>query len=81
MPPTVTREGGVFTLQRFDRERWKRSWQEFYQTHDLVHNNGRTLRIAVSEQGDGAFAEVDVDTLWINRISRQPFHWKGLLRI
>jgi ketosteroid isomerase-like protein len=35
------------------------------------------MRIAVSEQGDGAFAVVDVDTLWINRSAGQPFHWKG----
>lgn len=67
----------VMPFGRFDRERWKRSWQELFDTHDLVHNNRKTLRVAVSEQGDGAFAVVDVDTLWINRISRQPFHWKG----
>ena len=67
----------VMPYGRFDRERWKRSWQELFQAHELVHNNRTTLRIAVSEQGDGAFAVVDVDTLWINRISRQPFHWKG----
>ena len=36
-----------------------------------------TLRVVVSEQGDGAFAVVDVDTLWRHRISHDPFHWKG----
>jgi ketosteroid isomerase-like protein len=31
----------------------------------------------VSEQGDGAFAVVDVDTLWRHRESGALFHWKG----
>ena len=57
--------------------RWKLSWQALFDTHDLVHNNRETLRVAVSDQGDGAFAVVDVDTLWLNRSTRQWFHWKG----
>ena len=62
---------------RFDRERWRCSWQALFDTHDLVHNRRETRRIAVSEQGDGAFAVVDVDTLWCNRTTKQSFHWKG----
>jgi hypothetical protein len=31
----------------------------------------------VSEQGDGGFAVVDVDTLWRNRNTNEFFHWKG----
>ena len=67
----------VMPMGRFDRERWRRSWQMLFDTHDLVHNNRKTLRIVVSEQADGAFAVVDVDTLWRNRSTKQPFHWKG----
>jgi ketosteroid isomerase-like protein len=67
----------IMPFGRFDRARWRRSWQELFDTHDLVHNDRQILRIAVSEQGDGAFAVVDVDTLWVNRTSRQPFQWKG----
>jgi hypothetical protein len=67
----------IMPLGRFDRERWKRSWQALFETHDLVHNNRETLRVAVSDQGDGAFAVVDVDTLWRNRTTDQFFHWKG----
>jgi len=64
-------------MGRFDRERWSRSWQLLFDTHDLVHNKRETLRIVISEQADGAFAVVDVDTLWRNRITKQPFHWEG----
>lgn len=67
----------VMPYGRFNRERWKRSWQELFDTHELVHNNRKTLRIVVSEQGDGAFAVVDVDTLWRSRATQQLFHWKG----
>ena len=67
----------VMPFGRFDRERWRCSWQALFDTHDLVHNRRETLRIVVSEQGDGAFAVVDVDTLWSNRTTKQLFHWKG----
>jgi ketosteroid isomerase-like protein len=67
----------VMPFGRFNRERWKHSWQELFDSHDLAHNRRETVRIAVSDQRDGAFAVVDVDTLWINRTSGEPFHWKG----
>jgi len=47
----------VMPFGKFDRERWRSSWQALFDTHDLVHNKRETLRALVSEQGDGAFAE------------------------
>ena len=67
----------VFPLGRYDRERWKAGWEKLFRTHELVHNRRRTVRIEVSPQGDGAFAVVDVDTLWRNREDRAFVHWKG----
>jgi len=69
--------GWVMPLGRFDRERWRRSWQQLFDTHDLVHNRRKTLRIVLSAEGDGAFAVVDVDTLWRHRATQELFHWKG----
>jgi hypothetical protein len=43
----------------------------------LVHNRRRTVRIEVSREGDGAFAVVDVDTLWRSRDSGELIHWVG----
>jgi hypothetical protein len=37
----------------------------------------RTRCAVVSEQGDAAFAVVDVDTLWRQRGSNEPFRGKG----
>ena len=67
----------VFPQGRFHRERWKSGWEELFRDHELVHNVRRTVRIVVSEQGDGGFAVVDVDTLWRRRSDGQAFHWKG----
>jgi ketosteroid isomerase-like protein len=67
----------VFPQGRFNRERWRAGWEGLFRTHDLVHNRRCTVRIVVSEEGDGAFAVVDVDTLWRRRHDGQPFHWLG----
>ena len=67
----------VFPQGRYDRERWRRGWQELFDAYELVHNRRRTVRVEVSEQGDGGFAVVDVDTLWRHRESGEPFHWRG----
>lgn len=49
---------------RFDAERWGRGWQDLFDSHELIHNRRRVARIEVSREGDGAFAVVDIDTLW-----------------
>lgn len=67
----------VFPLGRYDRARWRAAWQALFDTHILVHNRRSTVRIAVSEDRDGAFAVVDVDTLWRHRASGAEFHWQG----
>ena len=67
----------VMPLGRFDRARWKRSWEDLFARYELVRNHRQTLRIAITEQRNGGFAVVDVDTLWRDRTSKEPFHWKG----
>ena len=67
----------VFPQGRYDRIRWKKSWNDLFRTHQLVHNRRKTVKIVVSEQGDGAYAVVDVDTLWRNQTTGGLQHWKG----
>ncbi len=67
----------VFVQGRYNRVRWCDSWQELFDTHTLVHNRRKTLRSEVSAQGDGAFAVVDVDTLWRHNQTGGESHWKG----
>lgn len=67
----------VFLMGRFDRKRWKTGWEELFQTYELTHNRRHTVKIVVSAEGDGAFAVVDVDTLWTHKQTGEPFLWKG----
>ena len=66
----------VLVLGRYDRARWARCWQDLFDTHTLVHNRRQIRRVEVSSEGDGAFAVVDVDTLWRSAAGVDQ-HWKG----
>ncbi|MFQ5636865.1 MAG: YybH family protein [bacterium] len=66
----------IFGMGRYDYERWRTQWQQLFDTHILVHNRRRILKIEVTKEKDGAFAVVDVDTLWRDR-QGNDFHWKG----
>ncbi len=66
----------VLDQGKFDYERWKRGWQELFNTHTLIHNKREIRKIVVSEQGDGAFAVVDIDTLWVDSKGEKN-HWRG----
>ena len=61
---------------RYNYERWKQGWQELFDTQRLVHNNREIVKIALSNEEDGALAVVDIDTLWIDSEGNHN-HWKG----
>jgi hypothetical protein len=66
----------VLVWGRYDYARWKRGWQELFATHTLTHNHREIRKIVISKERDGAFAVVDIDTLWINAEGGHN-HWKG----
>jgi ketosteroid isomerase-like protein len=61
---------------RYDRRRWLGGWQELFDTRELVRNVRETKKVEVSEQGDGTFAVVDIDTLWRD-LEGEEMRWKG----
>jgi hypothetical protein len=63
-------------LGKFDKERWSKGWQDLFDTHELVHNIREIKKIVISDEKDGAFAVVDVDTLWVDKNNNRD-HWKG----
>jgi ketosteroid isomerase-like protein len=63
-------------LGKFDKERWRKNWQQLFDTHTLVHNRREIRKIVLSGEKDGAFAVVDIDTLWIDGNGNKS-HWKG----
>lgn len=66
----------VFEMGRYNYKRWKERWQHLFDTHTLAHNNRKIRKIVVSKEADGAFAVVDVDTLWVDSKGNHN-HWKG----
>ena len=66
----------VLEMGRYDAERWGGVWQELFDTHELVHNEREIKKIKVSKEGDGAFAVVDIDTLWRDSDGSES-RWKG----
>ena len=66
----------VIVWGRYDRDRWCHGWKELFDTHALIYNHRHTKRVAVSEEGDGAFAVVDIDTLWRSHEGVDN-HWLG----
>jgi ketosteroid isomerase-like protein len=66
----------VIEWGRYDYERWKNNYQNLFDTHRLEHNKRTLQKIEVSAEGDGAFAVVDIDTLWIDEDDERN-HWKG----
>ena len=66
----------VLEWGRFDYKRWKAGWQKLFDSHKLMHNKRKIVKITVSKEGDGALAVVDVDTLWRDQ-DGNDFHWLG----
>ena len=64
-------------LGKFDATRWRAAYAELFRTRALVHNRRETVRVAVSAEGDGAFAVVDIDTLWRDDASGEEDRWRG----
>jgi ketosteroid isomerase-like protein len=66
----------VLFLGRYNYNRWRDGWLEFFSTHQLTHNKREIKRIEISKEGDGAFAVVDIDTLWVDSEGNKN-HWNG----
>jgi len=67
----------VMVWGRFNAERWRRGWQQLFDTHTLVRNTRDIKKIVVSAEGDGAFGVVDIDTRWRHRQTGVEQHWTG----
>jgi len=66
----------VLEWGRYDYNRWRKGWLHLFNTHKLIHNKRITRKIEISKEGDGAFAVVDIDTLWLDSNGNENL-WKG----
>ncbi len=63
-------------LGKFNNTRWGKIYADLFSNNKLKHNNRNIKKIEISKEGDGAFAVVDIDTLWIHKYGSKN-HWKG----
>lgn len=66
----------VLEWGKYNYDRWRTLWLDLFNTHQLAHNIREIKKIEISKEGDGAFAVVDIDTLWIDSKGNEE-HWKG----
>ena len=66
-----------FGMGRFHAERWRDQYEHLFSEWELLHNERQIAKIELSAQKDGAFAVVDIDTLWRRRNSAEEMNWKG----
>lgn len=66
----------VLEWGRYNYNRWRNGWLEIFKTHKLVLNKREIKKIEISKECDGAFAVVDIDTLWVDSNGHKN-HWKG----
>lgn len=64
-------------MGRFDADRWRASWQGLFDGSELISNEREILRVAVTPEGDGGFAVVDIDTRWRARDTGVETRWSG----
>jgi ketosteroid isomerase-like protein len=61
---------------RYNRERWMKGWQNLFDTHTLISNVRKIRKIEISKEGDGAFAVVDIRTVWRDKRGNDNI-WEG----
>ena len=66
----------VLEWGRYNYDRWRSGWLNLFKTHKLAQNKREIKKIEISTERDGAFAVVDIDTLWIDSDGNEN-HWKG----
>jgi len=66
----------VLEWVRYNYDRWKNGWLTLLNTDKLEQNHREIKKIEISKESDGAFAVVDIDTLWIDKNGNKN-HWKG----
>lgn len=64
-------------LGKFNYTRWKNHFTKMFEDYELVNNDRETIAIIETAEHDGAFAVVDIDTLWENKETGNYIHWWG----
>jgi hypothetical protein len=62
---------------KFNYSRWKDLYSEMFSNFSLESNDRKIIKIVETNEKDGGFAVVDIDTLWKNKLNGEFMHWLG----
>lgn len=63
-------------MGRFNYDRWKKIYEEMFKRNKIIKNERKIIDIKISKESDGAFAVVDVDTVWVDESGKKNI-WFG----
>jgi ketosteroid isomerase-like protein len=61
---------------KFDHAKYLKIYSGWFAKFELIHNNRITQKLTLTAEKDGAFAVVDIDTLWRSKDGEES-HWFG----
>ncbi|MDL2225694.1 nuclear transport factor 2 family protein [Eubacteriales bacterium OttesenSCG-928-M02] len=62
---------------KFQATRWAEIYEKLFEKYALVHNYRETIQVVCTQEQDGGFAVVDIDTLWRDMDTGEEMHWYG----
>ena len=62
---------------KFNYERWTSIYSDMFANFTLEQNNRKTIKIVETQEKDGGFAVVDIDTIWKNKTTGELMQWRG----
>jgi len=65
---------------KFNSERWTSIYTNMFSKFTLEQNNRKTIKIIETQEKDGGFAVVDIDTIWKNKVTGELMQWQGRYR-
>ncbi len=64
-------------LGKFNYDRWTKVYTKLFNENKILKNDRKIIDIKISKEGDGAFAVVDVNTVWVDGTGNET-NWLGL---
>ncbi len=61
---------------KFDHDKYLKIYSDWFSKFEIVKNERITRKITMTTENDGAFAVVDIDTLWRSKDGEES-HWFG----
>ncbi len=64
-------------LGKFNYKLWTSIYSDMFANFSLEQNNRKIIKIVETQEKDGGFAVVDIDTIWKNKTTGMIMQWRG----